>query len=66
MADPMAQATDDLQTATRHALKLLGAGKPALALEQAQEILRHYPGEINCQFVVAAAQRALGDKDTLP
>ena len=63
MADPMAKATDDLQTATRHALKLLGAGKPTLALEQAQEILRHYPREINCQFVVAAAQRALGDKN---
>ena len=63
MTKQTANSTDDIQTAARHAMKLLGAGKTELALEQAQEVLAHYPNEINCQFVVAAAQRSLGNKE---
>jgi tetratricopeptide (TPR) repeat protein len=44
-------------------MKLLGAGKTALAIEQAQGVLRLYPDEINCQFVLAAAQRTMGEHD---
>ena len=61
MTNQMAQSTDDIQTAARHAMKLLAAGKTALALEQAQEILRIYPGEINSLFITAAALRANGE-----
>ncbi|NCF17497.1 MAG: tetratricopeptide repeat protein [Haliea sp.] len=63
MANRMAESTSDIQTAARHAMKLLGKGETRPALEQAQEVLRLYPDEINCQFVVAAAQRALGEKE---
>ncbi len=41
-------------------MKLLAAGRTAQALEQASEILRVYPGEINSLFVAAAAMRANG------
>ena len=44
-------------------MKLLGAGETKLALEQAQEILRLHPNEINSLFIMAAAQRALGEGD---
>jgi tetratricopeptide (TPR) repeat protein len=52
--------TADLKTAVRHALSLLGRGQTQLAREQAEEILRQYPGEANSLFVVAAALRAEG------
>ena len=63
MANQMAGATHDIKAATQHAMKLLGAGETTLALEQAQEILRLHPNEINSQFIMAAAQRALGEGD---
>ena len=63
MANQMAGATHDIKAATQHAMKLLGAGETKLALEQAQEILRLHPNEINSQFIMAAAQRALGEGD---
>ena len=52
--------TGDLKTAVGQAMDLLGRGQPALALEQAEEILRLFPGEANGLFVIAAAERALG------
>ena len=52
--------TGDIKTAIKHAMDLLGSGEPRLAREQAEEILRHYPNEVNSQFVVAAAMRARG------
>jgi tetratricopeptide (TPR) repeat protein len=55
--------TGDLKVAVRHAMELLGAGESGLAKEQAEEILRHYPGEVNSEFVVAAALRAQGHRD---
>ena len=53
----------DLKTAVRQAMQLLGAGEAGLAKEQAEEILKHYPGEVNSQFVIAAALRAQGHKE---
>ena len=55
--------TGDLKTAIAHSLQLLSAGETGLAKEQAEEILRLYPDEINSQFVVAAALRAQGHKE---
>ena len=52
--------TGDLKTAVKQAMQLLSAGEAGLAKEQAEEILRHYPDEVNSQFVVAAAVRAQG------
>ncbi len=52
----------DIKTAIQHAMGLLSKGESQLAREQAQEILRHYPDEVNSLFVVAAAVRAEGDK----
>ena len=63
MTEQTVNSTNDIQTAARHAMKLLGAGKTELAIEQAQDILRLYPDEINSQFVLAAAQRTLGEGD---
>ena len=51
----------DIKTAVQHAMGLLSKGESRLAREQAQEILRHHPDEINSLFVVAAAVRADGD-----
>ena len=52
--------TGNLKTAVGQAMDLLSRGEPALAREQAQEILRLFPGEANARFVIAAAQRAGG------
>ena len=54
-------STGDLQVAVRHAMKLLSAGKTALAVAQAREVLRVYPQEINSQFVLASGLRATGE-----
>ena len=56
-------STGDIQIAVRHAMKLLGAGKTALAAEQAREILQVYPGEINSLLVVASALRLGGERE---
>ncbi len=53
--------TGDLKTAVKQAMKLLATGESQLAREQADEILRHYPDEVNSQLVVAATLRAAGD-----
>ena len=64
-AETQAQS-GDLKTAVKHAMHLLSAGEAGLAREQAEEILRHYPGEVNSEFVVAAAIRAQGhEQDAL-
>jgi len=55
--------TGDLKTAVKHAMGLLSAGESGLAREQAEEILRHFPGEINSEFIIAAALRAQGHQD---
>ncbi len=52
----------DIKTAIQHAMGLLSKGESQLAREQAQEILRRHPSEINSLFVVAAALRVEGDK----
>jgi len=53
--------TGDLKTAVDQAMNLLAAGESKLAREQADEILRRYPDEVNSQLVVAATLRADGD-----
>jgi len=55
--------TGDLKTAVKHAMGLLSAGESGLAKEQAEEILRHFPREINSEFIIAAALRAQGHQD---
>jgi tetratricopeptide (TPR) repeat protein len=57
-------STNDVPTAAQHAIKLLSAGKTELALEQAEVVLRQYPNELNCQFVVAAVRRSQRDYDS--
>ena len=44
-------------------MELLSAGESGLAREQAEEILRQFPDEMNSQFVVAAAIRAQGHEE---
>jgi len=51
----------DIKTAIQHAMGLLSKGESRFAREQAEEILRYYPDEVNSLFVVAAAVRAEGD-----
>jgi len=53
--------TGDLKTAIKNALELLSKGEAELARAQADEILLHYPDEINSQYIVAAALRAEGN-----
>jgi len=53
--------TGNLKEAVGQAMRLLAADQPQLAREQANEILRHYPEEVNSHLVVAAAIRAEGD-----
>ncbi len=53
--------TGNLKTAVDQAMNLLAAGESKLAREQADEILRRYPDEVNSQLVVAATLRADGD-----
>ena len=55
--------TGDLKTAIKNALELLARGEAEQAREQADEILRHFPDEINSQYIVAAALRAEGDNE---
>jgi tetratricopeptide (TPR) repeat protein len=57
-----AAATADLQTALNHA-QLLLRDQPALAAEQAQEILRLYPDQPNALMLLAMAQRATQQHD---
>lgn len=52
-----ANATGDLATAIRQAYQLLNSKQPALALEQAQEILRRFPDEVNASLVTAICAR---------
>ena len=61
MSRQASDSTEDIQIAVRHAMKLLGAGKTALAAQQAREILQVYPGEINSLFVVASVLRSDGE-----
>ena len=44
-------------------MRLLAADEPQLARQQANEILRHHPEEMNSHLVVAAAIRAEGDNN---
>ena len=44
-------------------MELLSAGESGLAREQAEEVLRQFPDEMNSQFVVAAALRAQGHEE---
>ena len=53
----------DLRTAVKNAMELLSKDQPQLAREQAEEILRHYPDEVNSSFVVAVAIRDQGDNE---
>ena len=58
--DPQGKA-GNLKEAVGHAMRLLAEDQPRLAREQANEILRHYPEEVNSHLVVASAIRAEGD-----
>ena len=53
--------TGNLKEAVGQAMRLLAEDKPQLAREQANEILRHFPEEVNSHLVVASAIRAEGD-----
>ena len=55
--------TGDLKTAVKNAMDLLSKDQSQLAREQAVEILRHYPDEINSSFVMAVAIRDQGDNE---
>ena len=55
--------TADLRTAVKNAMELLSKDQSQLAREQAEEILRHYPDEVNSSFVVAVAIRDQGDDE---
>ncbi len=52
--------TGSVDTALAHATRLL-AGQPALALEQANEILRAVPGQPQAMLIAGRAHFALGD-----
>jgi len=62
MSETSKTQAGDLKTAIRHAMQLLSAGESGLAREQAEEILKTHPDEVNSLFVVAAAVRAQGHK----
>ena len=51
----------ELKSAIDHAMSLLSSGQATLARRQAEELLRRFPREINCMFIVAASIRAHGD-----
>lgn len=51
----------ELKSAIDHAMGLLSSGQATLARRQAENLLRKFPREINCMFIVAAAIRAEGD-----
>lgn len=53
--------TDNLKIAVQHAMGLLSKGESDLAREQAEEILRQFPDEINSKFILAAVMRATGN-----
>ena len=53
----------DLKNKISHAMKLLSLGEPRQARTQAEEILRHFPRDINSMFVVASAIRAEGENE---
>ncbi|MCH8303253.1 MAG: sulfotransferase [Proteobacteria bacterium] len=56
MSTPAQAQTDDLATALRHAASLLD-GDPALAEQQALEILDPYPNDVNGLTLLGAARR---------
>jgi len=51
----------ELESAIDHAMSLLSSGQASLARRQAEKLLRKFPREINCMFIVAASIRAEGD-----
>jgi tetratricopeptide (TPR) repeat protein len=55
-----APAVGTLEVALAHATRLLAA-QPALAAEQAEEILRAVPGSAPARLILGRAQRALGN-----
>lgn len=59
----MSVQTSDLKTAVGQALTLLAQKQYDLADQQAQEILRLFPDELNSQYVVAAVNRVEGKLD---
>lgn len=59
MSEP-AEAVGTLQVALQNALDMLSS-QPALAAQQAAEILRVVPGQPNAVLIQGAARRALGD-----
>ncbi len=61
MSSKPKENTADLRTAVKNAMELLSKDQSQLAREQAEEILRHYPDEVNSSFVVAVAIRDQGD-----
>jgi cytochrome c-type biogenesis protein CcmH/NrfG len=64
MGMAVAEQAGSLATALAHARRLLGAD-PALAIEQASEILKVMPGQPDAQRLLSAAYRALADQHIL-
>ena len=63
MPTPVQAQTDDLSIALRHASSLLGSD-PALAEQQALEILKPYPNEVNGLTLLGTARRLQRKFDT--
>jgi tetratricopeptide (TPR) repeat protein len=59
--DLASEPTGSLELALAHAARLLDGGQPALAAEQAREILRVVPRQPNALLILGAAMRAAGD-----
>jgi len=53
----------ELESAIADAMSLLSSGQATLARRQAENLLRKFPREINCMFIVAASIRAEGNND---
>ncbi|WP_339669578.1 sulfotransferase [Dasania marina] len=53
--------TNDSELAVQQAMNLLRMGKIQLARKQAEAVLQETPEEIDCQLIIAAANRAQGD-----
>ncbi len=60
MSDSAAEPTGSLETALAHTASMLG-DRPALAVLQAQEILRVVPGHPQAQLLLGVAHRLNGD-----
>jgi tetratricopeptide (TPR) repeat protein len=59
VTDSTSPATHDLKVAVAHTFELIQQRRPEVAEQQAREILRVYPGEVNALRALGQAQRLL-------